>query len=369
MKKRLEPLRAALQGLAEHDERARRCLAAFAGNNPATDWDLAAAKAEVTGGGSADTGQLAALRRLANLSAPPSSDVDTAIAVLRDAATALGDVAGTSAEQACDLVRLLETALSHHQAHGDGDCPVCGNPGALSSEWRLSTSHHLDQLREQAATAEDALAVAQRAASQALLVLQPVPAVLMAETPLEIAGTRAAWEAWVSPATRLVRAGAENPEALIELAEHLETAYPVLVRAVTQLATVAVAEIACRDDQWAPVAAQVAAWCSDAEAALAGNRPVAALKEARKWLTEAAADLRDRRLAPLACESRAIWAELRQESNVDLGAFRLAGTDTRRRLELDVSIDGEPGAALGVMSQGEINALAISIFLPRGDHA
>ena len=50
---------------------------------------------------------------------------------------------------------------------------------------------------------------------------------------------------------------------------------------------------------------------------------------------------------------------------MDLGAFRLAGNATQRKLELDVSIDGSQGAALGVMSQGEINALALSIFLPR----
>jgi hypothetical protein len=67
----------------------------------------------------------------------------------------------------------------------------------------------------------------------------------------------------------------------------------------------------------------------------------------------------------LAEASRSIWADLRQESNVDLGAFRLSGTNTRRQLDLDVTIDGEPGSALGVMSQGEINALALSIFLPR----
>ena len=39
--------------------------------------------------------------------------------------------------------------------------------------------------------------------------------------------------------------------------------------------------------------------------------------------------------------------------------------NTRRQLDLDVTIDGEPGSALGVMSQGEVNALALSIFLPR----
>jgi hypothetical protein len=30
-----------------------------------------------------------------------------------------------------------------------------------------------------------------------------------------------------------------------------------------------------------------------------------------------------------------------------------------------VTVDGAPGTALGVMSQGEINALALSIFMPR----
>jgi hypothetical protein len=134
---------------------------------------------------------------------------------------------------------------------------------------------------------------------------------------------------------------------------------------VTAVAGAAADEVARRDDQWIPVAADVAAWCSDATKALSGNVPVNSLKLARRWLADAIDDLRDRRLAPLAEQSRAIWADLRQESNVGLGAFRLAGTNTTRRLDLDVSVDGSPGAALGVMSQGEINALALSIFLPR----
>jgi len=50
---------------------------------------------------------------------------------------------------------------------------------------------------------------------------------------------------------------------------------------------------------------------------------------------------------------------------VDLGAIRLAGSATQRHVELDVSVDGTPGSALGVMSQGEVNALALSVFLQR----
>ena len=59
------------------------------------------------------------------------------------------------------------------------------------------------------------------------------------------------------------------------------------------------------------------------------------------------------------------WTELRQDSNVSLGDLRLLGASTQRRLALDVKVDGEDGSALGVMSQGELNCLALSLFLPR----
>ena len=93
--------------------------------------------------------------------------------------------------------------------------------------------------------------------------------------------------------------------------------------------------------------------------------PVPMIKAAETWLKGATDDIRNERLAPLAEQARAIWRMLRQESNVDLGAIRLAGSATQRRVELDVSVDGTPGSALGVMSQGEVNALALSVFLPR----
>lgn len=56
---------------------------------------------------------------------------------------------------------------------------------------------------------------------------------------------------------------------------------------------------------------------------------------------------------------------LRQQSSVTLEALGLQGTGTQRRVALDVTIDGKEGAALGVMSQGELNSLALSLFLPR----
>ena len=48
-----------------------------------------------------------------------------------------------------------------------------------------------------------------------------------------------------------------------------------------------------------------------------------------------------------------------------LNDIRLEGTNTRRRVELDVAVDGEAAVALGVMSQGELHSMLLSLFLPR----
>ena len=61
----------------------------------------------------------------------------------------------------------------------------------------------------------------------------------------------------------------------------------------------------------------------------------------------------------------ATWEHLRQQSNITLGKIELVGTGTKRKVSLDVTVDGVAGAALGVMSQGELHSLALSLFLPR----
>ncbi len=71
-------------------------------------------------------------------------------------------------------------------------------------------------------------------------------------------------------------------------------------------------------------------------------------------------------LPPLAEEAKEIWAALRQESNVDLGEIRLEGQKTSRRVVLKADVDGSGTDAFGgVMSQGELQALSLAIFIPR----
>jgi hypothetical protein len=60
------------------------------------------------------------------------------LAAARQAAAGLEAVAGSSAGRARALAALLTAALQHYEAHGDGDCPVCARPGALTAESRTS---------------------------------------------------------------------------------------------------------------------------------------------------------------------------------------------------------------------------------------
>jgi energy-coupling factor transporter ATP-binding protein EcfA2 len=343
------------------DERAAVCREAL----DRRTWDLAAARSAASGAhGMADGGDLDRLRRIAQLTAPTAEDVRAAMAALRHAADQLEAVAGSPAGQARALAGLLTAALRHHEAHGDGDCPVCGRPGALSPQWRQATEQEVARLGRTAQAAETAQRSAAEARQLAGPLVQPPPPVLAEAPPpgVDPGPAREAWARWASPPD-LARAP-DAPE-LRALADHLDQALAPLAREVQALSAQASAMHAEREDQWAPLAAEVFSWCASAAAAEEGKAPVPQIKAAERWLKDATDDIRNERLAPLAKQARSIWALLRQESNVALGSIRLAGSTTNRHVELDVSVDGAPGSALGVMSQGEVNALALSLFLPR----
>ena len=75
--------------------------------------------------------------------------------------------------------------------------------------------------------------------------------------------------------------------------------------------------------------------------------------------------LRAQRLSPIVERSKAIWRQLRQESNVELEDIVLTGVANRRGLDITARIDDTDGDALAVMSQGELNSLALALFIPR----
>ena len=123
--------------------------------------------------------------------------------------------------------------------------------------------------------------------------------------------------------------------------------------------------LAQREDTWRPLSIALNAWLPIAHAAAPAVAHVAQLKEAETWWKDAVEAIRDERFAPIADRAMATWRELRLQSSVDLGGVELEGTTTKRRVTLKVTVDGAPADALGVMSQGELHSLALSLFLPR----
>jgi hypothetical protein len=91
------------------------------------------------------------------------------------------------------------------------------------------------------------------------------------------------------------------------------------------------------------------------------------LKAAEKWMKGASDAIQNERFAPIADHAIRIWNELKLQSNVSIAEIHLsgAGANKSRKVELKVTVDGQEGAALGVMSQGELHSLALSLFIPR----
>lgn len=106
-------------------------------------------------------------------------------------------------------------------------------------------------------------------------------------------------------------------------------------------------------------------WLDAATLVRADRDRLAALVEARAALAGVTDKIRAERLAAFVGQSARIWQRLRQESNVELHEMRMEGTSTQRRVRSPVSVDGSEANALAVMSQGELHALGLAVFLPR----
>jgi hypothetical protein len=214
------------------------------------------------------------------------------------------------------------------------------------------------RLREAAREAEAAheRAEAARRRWEDLAILKGEALQRASETGLDLSELVAALEVWVR---------ARSIADLGDLADHVQSASGQLREAVLRLREAARAKIERREDAWRPVTGEVGNWLAGAREAVRRAAALERLKPAEAWLKKAAAGIRDDRFGPIAEKAAGIWERLRQQSHVELGRIQLTGDGTRRRVVLDVTVDGVAAAALGVMSQGELHSLALSLFVPR----
>lgn len=290
---------------------------------------------------------------LADLVALELPDVDAITAAHdahRDALAALQASEAADARQRDALADLLSEAVTYHAEHLAGrnaDCPVCGASDALDEGWSIRAQATVTELKAQTDALRAARArVDETRASVENLFPAELPARLRAVGPA-IAGTAIqAWDAW--------SADRHSTDRALELR-----------LAVDDAVERASGELDRLDTAWIPIHAQASAWLDLARTAQRDRDAIKRVESAERWMTDTTADLRQERLAPIVDAAHANWEDLRHESNVSLGRVTLSGKGNARHTTVDVTVDGAPSSALGVMSQGELSALAISVFLPR----
>jgi recombinational DNA repair ATPase RecF len=337
------------------DERARRVTRALT-SDPADIAEVRRVLAEVPEASGRDS-RLSVLTRLVSLPGLDAEMVAKASAELYAAAAAVEAVKGTDAEEAQRLADLLDAVLAHHASHGDGPCPVCGQ-GTLDANWKQHATDEIGQLRERARDAINARDRLQAAVTRARELIHPAPLALSGPGPADIDTSLAtsAWRDW--------SALGRETDALA-LAADLERLAPVLGEAIRAVRDQAAKLLRSIEDAWRPAATQVQGWLNlwgCAETARTSHLDISA---ALAWIKDQAEQLRQERLAPFSAHSARIWADLRQESNVDLGPIAFTGSGrTRRKLDVPVRIDGAHGG-VPMLSNGELHALGLALFLPR----
>ncbi len=380
-KRARQQLPALLAKLAEHpDERARAAERALGGRT----WDLAALDALAVGNGAASDGRTGLLQQVLGITLPDTGSVAAAVRRVLDACAALAALEGTRSDDARRLANLLWAALDHQRSHAGEACPVCGGR-ALDDGWAAGAKESVRQLEEQAAEFDAARSEAGTAMRSLSRLVAGKPTVLGADLG-EVAGAAAgaarAWDTltgtisaetwWIADAEAAsdpAKALASRTADLGAWADRVTTAFKVLADAVAGLRAAAGSALRERAEAWQPVAGELAGWVRVARESNAASVRLNDLKNALDWLRTVGREVRNARLAPFAATSASVWEALRQESNVELGPITLAGAGTQRKVTLDVTIDGVPGAALSVMSQGELHALGLALFLPRATAA
>jgi hypothetical protein len=229
----------------------------------------------------------------------------------------------------------------------------------LSASWAESSRKEIARLRDMASGSDHAHSAVKQALARARELLSAPPPLLAQLFDIGVDGLADAREQWVAWYAGVALTDLEA------LATHLERHHARFEKSIERLKKAAGSELERRADRWHPIATALSAWLEPARAARSGAECLPRIKAAEDWLKDASAEIRNQRFAPIADKAMAIWEHLRQQSNVSLGRIELAGAKSQRRVTLDVTVDGVPGAALGVMSQGELNSLALSLFLPR----
>ena len=379
------------------DERARTVRAALA----KAPWDFEAVYL-VLEGGLDDAGDrpLDLLRRLAAIQFPSVEEVKDCHDELHRTFAWLDGIDGSNAARAARLAQVIQAMLGVHEYDGDQPCPVC-QAGQIDGRWRATAEERLIHLKDEAEDANAATALLSGVVEKCeTLTSQPPDWLADAErVGIDASEVRRAWDWWEhslndepglpdsdelweawEPASRqdhavIIRVdgvGDFTPSTLTLSARGLlEVAGRLIERgagvraALEPLREQARAALDRRKNLWRPLSRRLMAWLRAGRDAQEVTNRVDAIQAAEDWLVGEEDDIRAERFRPIEQRARRNWTLLGRGSNISLDDLELTGRANARRLDISTSIDGQDGAALAVMSQGELNALSLSLLLAR----
>lgn len=295
------------------------------------------------------------LRQIAAVELPTITEVDALTGQLRTALMAEAASAGSLFDALSQRSNLLQAAIEWQREHDGEECPVCGQ-GTLDEHWRQQAESQIAE-SSQLLGNHQKLQRAKASAQQGIRALIPKVPELTAPAgqPLSsLSGYSDARSALIT-----------LPDDLAEWPDHVDNGFLQVQEAIGALTAEARAKADELDDAWAPLARQVLNWVELQHKAEQAAVNVKLATGALEWLRAASNTLRERRLGPIVDRTRQIWSRLRQDSDVDLGAVTLAGSGNRRHVEVAGSIGDQELGAMSVMSQGELHALALALFIPR----
>lgn len=342
------------------DPRAKDLLVVLSGKQP----DVVAARAVLAGTSGASVEVRQRLDAWALMTGPSSVSAIQAAEALAEARDHADAVAAGVAGRVGRLAELLDLAIAHRE-HDDEMCPICGQ-GRLDETWLSSARQRAREAREAASDVTTASLTLDRAREAARKLITASPPVLNTAPVLDVDPGPAA-RAWAALESIF---DADLDEAARDrvIIAALPGAVDRVTEEVNRLQVAASAALASQNTIWEPIAERAAETLTALDAAGAAKRRVAAINSARSWLRELTNSLRRERMSQFETAATTIWNGLRQESNVSLDGVSLTGSNTRRQVQLDLSIDGTPGPQ-AVLSQGELAALGLALFLPRSTAA
>jgi hypothetical protein len=341
---------------AQHPEEPR--FASLAGLLAKTKRDVDAIGSVVAGRSGDEAGQL--FEALGEIAAPVTPDsLDAVPRALREAADEVRAVRGRAEGLMLGLSKLLKEALAYAQTAPQDSCPVCGSATPLDAAWQASTTTRLQEIDTAALHArqiEDRLRELVRVVRTTFISAPGVVTRASGDGMESAQRLASCWSDWARGASL------GDAEAL---ASHVETCGPALLTALDAMRKEAQDEAARRDVVWQPFARDVADWVAQQRSATAAKAREKDLADAKKWVAAEIEAEREGRFAPVKARAIDFWNLIARESNVHLQDIELTGHGNAKRVALKVTVDDKDAPALGVLSQGELNAMTLSLFLPR----